>query len=256
MKFSHTVAGAELRCENCGIHIHTGTTCNDASLVGGHYWDASKTEDLWTAAGGAVYNTNNFGDSKAAFNLTNGYDIDDNVGHAVVIHASSGERIGCGLLSYTRKAFKTCTKKKKKINLEACIGKYPGYEGNLDITGKVRARYWNAKNGKVVVKYSLKGADTDCETCGLHIHTGTTCDDASLVGGHYWDATKVEDPWKTAGGSIYKSDSSGVAKDKFAVNAGYNATMNVGHAVVVHDKATGARYGCGVLDAKKAKKCN
>ena len=53
MKFSHTVAGAELRCENCGIHIHTGTTCNDASLVGGHYWDASKTEDLWTAAGGA-----------------------------------------------------------------------------------------------------------------------------------------------------------------------------------------------------------
>lgn len=258
MKFIHRVQGAESECAGCGIHIHTGTTCTDASLVGGHYWNANKTTDLWTAAGGAVYSTNIQGASRFEFPLTNGYSKDDNVDHAVVIHAQSGERIGCGTLSSSRKAFKECMKPEnpKKINMETCITKYPGYTGSLDVSGVVKARFKKGIGTEITVKYNLNGADANCETCGLHIHTGTTCDNATLVGGHYWDATKVVDPWVTAGGSIYQSDANGVAQGRFKVDSGYNATMNVGHAVVVHDKATGARYGCGILDASKKASCN
>jgi hypothetical protein len=97
----------------------------------------------------------------------------------------------------------------------------------------------------------LKGADTDYETGGLHIHKGTTCDDKDLVEGHYWDSGKVEDPWTTEGGAIYTSKSDGKAKGKFTLDAGYDVAANDGHAVVVHDKATGARYGCGILSSSK-----
>lgn len=257
MLFKPKVIGAEADCDNCGIHIHTGVTCDDAALVGGHYWDAAKTEDLWTTAGGAIYNTTKAGNSYNKFNLTNGYGAEGNVNHAVVIHAQDGSRIGCGLLSHTKEAANACERPDPlpKINLETCISKYPGYEGNITVSGKVRARYYTPFGGRVTIRYNLVGADPDCTTCGLHIHTGTTCDDAALVGGHYWDADIVEDQWTTDGGAIYTTDSSGSGKGFFKINAGYNATANVGHAVVVHDKETGARVGCGVLTASKKVSC-
>ena len=56
-------------------------------------------------------------------------------------------------------------------------------------------------NGHAVVVHSA--ADSSRVSCGtlsskagLHIHTGVTCADASLVGGHYWDNVNiVDDPW-------------------------------------------------------------
>ena len=252
MSFKYDLTGVAANCTDCGIHIHTGTTCDDADLVGGHYWDATKTEDLWTTAGGAVYNTEPTSKkAKGSFSLTNGYDVEGNDGHAVVIHTSGGARVGCGVLSTSRKAAKSCkaSKKPKQLVLEACVDKYPGYTGTLEISGKIKARYPNADSGQVTMDYNLKGVESGCETCGLHIHTGTTCDNATLVGGHYWDDSKVEDPWTTIGGAIYSSKSS-KAKGKFTVDAGFNAAANEGHAVVVHD-STGARYGCGVLSSTK-----
>jgi hypothetical protein len=254
MFFKYNLKGAVSGCTDCGIHIHTGTTCDDKDLVGGHYWDPDKTIDLWTTAGGTVYNTPATATSTTgSFSLNNGFDVEGNDSHAVVVHDSTGARYGCGVLSTSRKAAKGCKtpKKPKSIVLEACVDKYPDYVGSLDISGKIKARYHYTSSGKVTVEYNLKGADKDCETCGLHIHTGTTCDDEDLVGGHYWDSSKVEDPWTTDGGAIYTSESDGKAKGKFTLNAGYDVVANDGHAVVVHDKATGDRYGCGVLSASK-----
>jgi hypothetical protein len=246
-KFKYVLRGAESNCVNCGgVHIHSGTTCDDKDLVGGHYWDPAKTEDLWTAAG--VYNTTFKGNAKGSFSLTNGFDLEANLGHAVVMHDSAGTRIGCGVLSYSRDAAKGCVKRPQpRVVLEACVTKYPGYTGSLDMKGKIKAKYGSASNSEVAMSFNLKEAAPNCETCGLHIHTGTTCDNADEVGGHYYD---VVDPWTTEGGAIYSSDSNGVAKGKFKVNAGHNVTLNDGHAVVVHD-AAGTRYGCGILSADK-----
>jgi len=248
MTFTFKAKGLEPNCTNCGVHFHTGTTCDDADLVGGHYWDADTVPDPWVPGYGSVYNTDGEGMDKSTFIVNSGYGLDENLGHAVVVHAQDGTRVGCGVLSQSRSAAKSC--KPEKTSLQACISKYPGYDGDLDISGKVRLKYVHED---LTFQYRLRGADTDCSECGIHIHTGTTCDDAALVGGHYWDDT-VSDPWTTAGGASYETNSGGYGLGKFSLNAGYDAEENIGHAVVVHDK-TGARYGCGVLSTESATGC-
>jgi len=248
MEFKYNIKGVEANCTDCGIHIHSGTSCEDASLVGGHYWDAKKVEDLWTPDGGAVYNSNAGGNVKDHFHITNGYDVDGNNGHAVTIHAQDGTRVGCGVLSKSRKSAKSC--KMKKMTLETCLDVYPGYSGELDdVAGKVKVSF---KGTDQALKYNMKNTDIDCVDCGIHIHSGTTCNNTDLVGGHYW-SPNVEDPWTTAGGSTYDSDSTGKARGDFHLNAGTNYYDNVGHAVVVHDR-DGNRYGCGVLSSTKIPK--
>ena len=103
------------------------------------------------------------------------------------------------------------------------------------------------------LKFNMKNADVDCppDTCGIHIHTGTTC---AEPGHHYWDATDdAPDPWSAAKGTAYKSDSNGKSKGAFDINSGYDYSENVGHAVVVHDK-NGVPFGCGVLSSEKVTK--
>jgi len=245
--------GAEADCVNCGVHIHSGTTCDDANNVGGHYWDADggTVTDPWTPDNGAVYNTDSEGMGDAMYSLNSGYTLEENVDHAVVVHDQKGDRIGCGLLSKGRKAAELCMP--TRTVLQACITKYPDYNGDLDILGKVRVRF---QHENMRFRYKLKGAHPNCKECGTHIHSGTTCDDADLVGGHYWDNHNgiTADPWNTANGAIYTTNSDGFSTSKFYFNAGFDAEENVGHAVVVHDEE-GIRYGCGVLSAKKATGC-
>jgi hypothetical protein len=90
--------GVEANCVNCGIHIHSGTTCATAADVGGHFWDAS-VPDPWITAIGSVYNSDDEGCAKSEFTVDSGFDYDTNIGHAVVVHAQNGDRIGCGVLS-------------------------------------------------------------------------------------------------------------------------------------------------------------
>lgn len=81
--------------------------------------------------------------------------------------------------------------------------------------------------------------------CGIHIHAGTTCEDAAAVGGHYFDATSITaDPWSpiTYSASRYGS---AVGYVKVAIGKGQDI---FGRAMVVHD-STGARVACAVLPA-------
>merc|ERR1712199_57921 len=85
---------------------------------------------------------------------------------------------------------------------EGNVCPYPGYTGDLNVEGRVDA--YLAKSGNAYVTYTLKGLEDACKTtpegvanaCGIHIHEGTTCDDADAVGGHYYNKTRVaSDPW-------------------------------------------------------------
>ena len=252
--FKYNLNGVEANCTDCGIHIHTGTTCDDKDLVLDHYWNDTKVENRWTPDFSAVYNSDANGKANGSFDIDNGYGAAGNIDHAVVIHAQDGARVACGVLSKGRKAFKACAKK-EKMTLQTCLHVYPGYDGDINVAGNVKVIF-DGTDQKF--KFNMKNADVDClpedDTCGIYIHTGTTCDDADLVGGHYWNETKVEDPWTPAGGAVYESNSKGRSKGKFDINSGFDYSENAGHAVVVHDK-NGVRYGCGVLSSKKVKGC-
>merc|ERR1712024_8719 len=57
---------------------------------------------------------------------------------------------------------------------------------------------------KQVLRWSLVGLDTACTAgaadsvtngCGIHIHTGTSCDAQDKVGGHFYNNAVGSDPW-------------------------------------------------------------
>jgi len=233
-----------------GVHIHDGMTCDRHADVGNHYWD-NKDGTIVDPWKDVVYNTDSNGMSNDNYKLDSGYDLEINSGHAVVVHDEGGKRIGCGVLSKSKGAAKSC--KPKKTVLSACISPFPGYAGDLDLHGKVRAVF---KRDKMQFKFKLEGADPNCEGCGIHIHSGTTCDNEAYVGGHYWDdrGGTIGDPWSVSGGTIYNTTSDGDATGSFPVRSGYGAQANIDHAVVVHDSEN-VRYGCGLLSTAEATGC-
>jgi len=249
MTFKFRGKGLEKDCVKCGVHIHSGTTCADHASVGGHYWN--QTSDPWTTENGAVYNTNSEGMSKNNYKLDSGYDLEQNFGHAVVVHDQDGDRIGCGVLSKGKKAAKKCKAKKKKTTLTACITKLPQYKGDLEDVGGYITVVFNRDQLKF--SWYIRGSDRTCKGCGMHIHSGTTCED---VGGHYWDDNgSIDDPWSTSGDAKYSAVNGGQSSSGvFTVKSGYSAQENLGHAVVVHD-SNNKPYGCGVLYVGKPKIC-
>ena len=100
LEMTSFLEGLEAECVECGIHIHAGTTCFDPDLVGGHYWDQAVLgkDDPWNAGDGAYYTTDVYGTATRGFFLYSGFDYEENLGHAVVVHAKDGTRVGCGVL--------------------------------------------------------------------------------------------------------------------------------------------------------------
>jgi Cu/Zn superoxide dismutase len=104
------LSGLEAYCFDCGIHIHEGTSCDSHDAVGDHYWrhddPAVETHgDPWQLESGvrrAVYMTDGVGKTPPGhrFSLYSGYGFEMNEGHAVVVHARDGTRIGCGVLRH------------------------------------------------------------------------------------------------------------------------------------------------------------
>jgi len=129
------------------------------------------------------------------------------------------------------------------------LGPYPGYEGDLKVRGDVNA--YLAESGNAYVTYTLYGLEDACKTtpegvanaCGIHIHEGKTCDDASAVGGHYYATDS--DPWGTLG---YKTNIFGTASGSVKAAIGQGEDI-AGRAVVVHD-STGGRVACALLPTK------
>ena len=133
--------------------------------------------------------------------------------------------------------------------LEAILGAYPGYRGALRPNGVVKVDLFDDDTFKFDL--SIQGVNPNCTNCGVHIHAGTTCSKASLVGDHYWNKVVYGevDPWTAANGSYYNSDIYGNSNRFFYLDNGFGFDGNKGHAVVVHTK-NGTRIGCGTLVAK------
>ena len=159
-----------------GIHVHSGFTCAEADAVGGHYYDGL-LEDPWGA--NTTYASDGAGAaaavsvSVAAFSLAGSTRPVD--GRAVVVHASDGTRVACGLITPTSGEF-------------AFLGAYPGVS-NGTASGVVLLE--DAAGG-VALTGTLVGLATG--TGGLHVHEGYTCLAADGVGGHYYDGLE-DDPW-------------------------------------------------------------
>ena len=102
--------------ESGGFHIHSGTSCDGPEAQGGHYYETTVPEcdipiDPWVPAYGATYISTDQGEA-APSNYNPGLKVgtvpftlgsDPNecgvAGHAVVVHAEDGKRIGCGVLA-------------------------------------------------------------------------------------------------------------------------------------------------------------
>lgn len=123
-------------------------------------------------------------------------------------------------------------------DLEAAIDAYPGTQSKVN--GNVEAEF---EDGYVDIEYDLTGLEPNANG-GLHIHSGTSCEDAEKVGGHYYAPKDDGDYWKNAN---WVSDSKGEAHGSFRLISGLNSKDNLGHAVVVHD-SKGDRVGCGILE--------
>lgn len=190
----------------------------------------------------AIGDTKGAAITKSAFRMDNGRSMKQNRGKAVQIFSNEDSPngpvlMGCGLLQ----------REVQKKTLVAKMGTYPGYDGDLDPNGRVTVTF--DEDDVFTFSYQLKGLLANCDSCGIHIHAGTSCETHELVKGHGWNTVVVEDLWTAAGGATYDSNLNGYAKGFFNLYNGYGYEENEGHAVVIHTQ-DGARVGCGVLKAK------
>ena len=212
-----------------GAHIHEGTTCDDISLIGGHYWASG--DDPWTPAVGAQYKTTTKGLARSAFTLNSGYNYAQNLGHALVIHDSTGSGVGCGVLSSERI---NCHETRM---LEACITPV----GPSTVSGKIMVNI-DMKTLDMRFSFALDGLESNV-IAETYIHTAYVCSE-EMGGVHLW--ARGTDPWSPAYGAVYSTDWEGMARGNFIVNSGLGFASNLGHVAVVH-ASDGALIGCGVL---------
>jgi Cu/Zn superoxide dismutase len=76
----------------CGVHVHSGTSCTNSTMQGGHFY--STTNDPWATTG---YLTTDADGSALFFDCVSTGETDME-GHAFVVHANDGSRVSCGLL--------------------------------------------------------------------------------------------------------------------------------------------------------------
>jgi len=132
------------------------------------------------------------------------------------------------------------------------IGTYPNSTGPLSKYSTFGSVDLIPMDGNSVkFTWNLRNLDAACNTppadvanaCGIHIHEGRTCIDASAVGGHYHAGDA--DPWAPV---RYNTTVSGSTIGSTIVDIG--ETDIAGRAFVVHD-SMGERVGCGLIPAEQ-----
>lgn len=226
----------------CGAHIHSGTSCESTETQGGHYY--STPVDPWLIQ---RYVSDDRGSASFAGVLNIG--TDEIQGRTFLLHDETGGRIGCGvlkridesklLIGYSQNGGVGLT----SINDSNVKGNVVLYAPNDDYV----CHYGTGENLQPDVVSFVNGGP-QCRNpngCGAHIHSGSSCADSTAQGGHYYDATVVEeDPWKYAGYAW--TDSAG--------NGSYASCLKTGEtqfkdkAFVLHGE-DGGRVACGILSS-------
>jgi len=218
------VRDLESNCVGCKISIMD--SCEE---VGKNYYnDTSMKEDPWERT---TYDTDNEGFSRSGFRIDNGYNLEKNNDHYVVLFSSDRSSVGCGWLH---------RESTDKI-LVAYLSVYPNYSG-YSVYGHVALKFHDDKSFNLT--YNFHNTEKNCKNCGIHINTGTGCDRKYL--GHELIQGDVRDLWTLEGGAVYSSDSNGDAIGWFIMYNGYDFKNNYHHTIVIHSR-DGTRIACGVL---------
>jgi hypothetical protein len=239
--FYYSLSGVDPACSSgagsagnsCGIHIHSGTTCTGDA--GGHFYTGSVTSDPWTS----IAYTSTSGVTSGSVNVDTGALSSSLVGKAMIIHAYDGSRIACALLSDGVSS---------ALSSGAFVP-YFSYSGSRLVSGSVGPMTTSVTTQTFY--YSLSGIDPACaagagrmgNSCGIHIHSGTTC--TADAGGHFYTGSVTSDPWTTI---AYTSSASGMTSDSVTVDTGATSDQVAGRAMIIH-AYDGSRIGCAILGA-------
>lgn len=136
--------------------------------------------------------------------------------------------------------------------------KYVGYVGNLTVSGTIDVQEVFHSRGQAL-SWVLFGTDPKCSSggdpsvngnsCGIHIHEGTSCTEAA--GDHFYNrgvfGVNYPDPWS----AVRYQYGSGMSESAVGFNALVYTGLAMedvrGHAVVVHD-FSGVRVACAILN--------
>ena len=141
-------------------------------------------------------------------------------GLALIVHGYDGGRIACALLSDGVDA----------TLLASAFVRYYNYAGAVNVSGTVGPM--TTSGTTQTFSYALSGADPLCSSgagtagnsCGIHIHSGTTCTDDAL--GHFYTGAVSVDPWTSV---AYTSDATaGTTTGSVSVDTGALSSSLVG----------------------------
>lgn len=219
----------------CGVHVHSGTDCTDSTTQGGHYYVAG-TSDPWETIG--YPSSSSAGAATFSFSVTTG--ARDLANKAFVVHNNAGGRVACGLLFEVTGA-KSATL--AALSDSGVTGEVTIYTTAAKIIGAGQA------SGLEASLNDASNGGTNCTAsngCGVHVHSGTACTNATTQGGHYYAAGTV-DPWAAIGYGM--TSSAGAATFTFSITTSERVVFD--KPFIVHNNV-GGRVACGLLGSSTA----
>lgn len=220
------IEGTEKNCTGCGVHVHSGKSCEAKELQEGHYYVDPVKVDPWNED--TVYNADPMG--SASFHGMVKMGTGDVDGRTFLIHASGGVRVGCGVL----------TEVPASETLVSSIATFGDAGASASMT------FYQVGDTDAICYYAkASGLEKNINKfCGTHIHEGVSCENKSTQMGHYYNPeTYPIDPWNVLGYS--STDAEGNTEFAHCVKTGM--TEYVGKTFVVHSSDS-SRVGCGVLE--------
>jgi len=245
----------------CGVHVHTGTSCEDTETQGGHWYNTETlSEDPWAIIG--YLSTNSDGYGQYASCVRTGYDVmsDPSLleGHVFIVHGEDGSRVSCGPIVQGDASSKPSAVKFYSTDTVPIPGNGATGTGAVNVmsglsegvTDGVCYMGWATGLEPDVVSFLVNGSTSDqCDVkngCGAHIHEGPGCESKDAQGSHYYDREEIaSDPWALE--SYYRTDNAGTAALIGCVITGDGASEYQSRAFIVHS-TDGDRLLCGLLE--------
>jgi Cu/Zn superoxide dismutase len=261
------------------VHIHQGTSCDTADMQGAH-WDMTRGEGIpsITCSGGMGMTMLTRPTTDPTLKWSIGGDMTTDVtGHVVVVHdpapdGGTAPRIACGkIMAGTGGGSGTGGTGSGSGGSGSGSGGTGsgsgGSSGNMDAGAGMKAEAmikpfggltgtadFTQSGSNVTVMVSVMNCPDGMHP--IHIHQGTSCDDATMQGAH-WDMTRGEGiPNIMCSGGMGTTMLTRMPTDPTTTwSVGGDMTTNVvGHVVVVHDPApdggTAPRIACGKIMMK------